>query len=57
MAQLSKYVRERLQKKMIEIKKGLPLLRGREVFLFVVARAVKILKEEEARLKELAKDK
>ena len=53
MAKLSKYVRTRLEKKMREVKKELPLLKDR----LVVARAVRILKAEEEVLKELAKDK
>lgn len=53
MAELSKYVRTRLEKKMREVKKELPLLKDR----LVVGRAVRILKAEEEVLKELAKDK
>jgi hypothetical protein len=53
MVKLSKYVRTRLEKKMREVKKELPLLKDR----LVVARAVRILEAEEEVLKELAKDK
>lgn len=53
MAQLSKYVEERFAAAVRKLKKRFPFMKYR----LITARAVKMLKEEEARLKDLAKDK
>jgi len=52
MVQLSKYVRDHFSRAVKKVKERYPLLKYR----LVTARAVKMLKEEEARLKEMAKD-